>query len=463
MVRKADLVVTNARVYAPYGSFHGGVAISDGVITAVAGEDSLPPGRQTIDAGGKALLPGLIDAHVHVRAPGREDREDFYTGTCAAAAGGFTTILEMPVSTPGVSTAEIMLRRAQIAARDAVVDFGLYGGGGASNTEHIAEMAEAGAVGFKTFLHGPPRGREADYDGVHVLDDGALLEVFRAVARTGLLACVHAENDALVRQGVARLRAEGRTDPYAHGASRPPIAELEAASRVILLAREAGCRVSICHVSLPETALMARRARFGGQEVRVETCPHYLLLTEQVMGDLGPFAKINPPLRSEEDRQGLWRCLDEGWVDYISSDHAPFTVADKEGPGDDIFEVPAGAPGLETLVPVLADEIVRSHDGGLSLLVRMCALNPATLFGLYPRKGVLQPGADGDLVLIDTETPRVVRRDAMHSKSRGSARLYDGWEVTGWPVLTVVRGQVVMRDGQIVGRRGHGVMVRPRP
>ncbi len=259
------------------------------------------------------------------------------------------------------------------------------------------------------------------------------------------------------------MRAAGRTDPYAHGESRPAIAELEAASRVILLAKEAGCRASICHVSLPETALMARRARFGGQEVRVETCPHYLLLTEQAMGDLGPYGKINPPLRSEEDRQGLWRCVDEGWVDYISSDHAPFTVADKEGPGGDNFEVPAGAPGLETMIPVLADEIIRSSDEGLSLLVRMCALNPAMYFGLYPRKGALQPGADGDLVLLDTDAPRVVRREAMHSKSRGSARLYDGWEVTGWPVLTVVRGEVVMRDGRITGRRGHGVMVRPRP
>jgi len=250
---QADLVVTNARVYTPHGSFRGGVAISDGVIIAVGDDSVLPQGRETIDAQGKALLPGLIDAHVHVRAPGREDREDFYTGTCAAAAGGFTTILEMPVSTPGVSTAEILLRRAEFASRDAVVDFGLYGGGGESNIDHIAEMAEAGAVGFKTFMHGPPRGREADYDGVHVLDDGALLDVFRAVARTGLLACVHAENDALVKRAITSLRAAGRTDPFAHGLSRPPIAELEAASRVILLAKEAGCRVSICHVSLPET------------------------------------------------------------------------------------------------------------------------------------------------------------------------------------------------------------------
>jgi dihydropyrimidinase/allantoinase len=460
-MRQADLVVKNARVYTPHGSYRGGVAVCDGIIVAVGEDGVLPQGRETIDAEGKALLPGLIDAHVHVRAPGREDCEDFYTGTCAAANGGFTTILEMPVSTPGVSTADILLRRAGLAAQDAVVDFGLYGGGGESNIAHIAEMAEAGAVGFKTFMHGPPRGREADYDGVHVLDDKALLEVFRAVARTGLLACVHAENDALVRQGIASLRAEGRSDPYAHGASRPAIAELEAASRVILLAKEAGCRVSICHVSLPETALMARRARFGGQEVRVETCPHYLLLTEQVMGELGPYAKINPPIRGEEERRGLWRCLDEGWIDYISSDHAPFTVADKEVPGGDIFEVPAGAPGLETMIPVLADEMMRSSDEGLSLLVRMCALNPAMYFGLYPRKGALQPGSDGDLVLLDTGKPRVVRRDAMYSKSRDSARLYDGWEVTGWPVLTVVRGQVVMRDGQIVGRRGTGVMVRP--
>jgi allantoinase len=458
---KAGLVIRNARVFTPEGWFHGGIAASGGVIVAVGEDGSLPPGEETVDAAGRPLLPGLIDSHVHIRAPGREDREDFYSGTCAAAAGGITTILEMPVSQPGVASASILRRRAEIAARDAVVDFGLYGGAGASNIEEIPGLAEAGAVGFKTFMHAPPKGREPEYEGLHVIDDGALLAVFRAVAKTGLISCVHAENNELVERGIAEMRAAGRADATAHSLSRPPLAEIEAASRVILLAREADCRVSLCHVSLPETALMARRARFGGQEVRIESCPHYLLLTEQALSDLGPYAKINPPLRSEADRAGLWRCLEQGWIDYLSSDHAPFTEADKEGPGGDIFAVPAGAAGIETMVPVLADEFMRETGEGLCLLVRMCSLNPALIFGLYPRKGVLQPGSDADCVLLETERPTVLRREMMKSKSRGSARLYDGWEVSGWPVLTVVRGQIVMRDGQVTARRGSGRMVRP--
>lgn len=461
-MKQADLVVRNAQVFGTHGSFHGGVAVQDGIIVAVGDDSVLPPGRETIDAQGNALLPGLIDAHVHIRAPGRTDREDFYSGTCAAAAGGITTILEMPVSQPGVANAEILLRRAAVASADAVVDFGLYGGGGASNTAEIAGMAEAGAVGFKTFMHGPPKGREQEYEGLHVIDDGALYDVFAAVAKTGLLACVHAENNELVEHGVASMRAQGRLDAFAHGPSRPPLAEIEAANRVILLAKDAGCRVTICHISLPETALMARRARFSGQEVLIETCPHYLVLTENAMGELGPFAKINPPLRSEADRAGLWNCLEQGWIDYVSSDHAPFTLADKEGSPDDIFAVPAGAPGLETLVPVMADEMLRSSAGGLTSLVKLCALNPAMAFGLYPQKGTLQPGSDGDMVLLDTQRSRVVRREDMKTKSRDSARLYDGWEVTAWPVMTIVRGRVVMREGRIVGERGFGRMVRPR-
>ncbi len=456
-MKEADLVVRNARVFGPEGSFPGGVAVRDGIIVAVADDSALPPARETIDAEGRALLPGLIDAHVHIRAPGREEREDFYSGTCAAAAGGVTTILEMPVSQPGVANAGILLHRAAIA-----VDFGLYGGGGASNTREIGAMAEAGAVGFKTFMHAPPKGREQEYEGLHVIDDGALYDVFAAVAKTGLLACVHAENNELVEHGIAAMRAQGRVDVFGHGPSRPPLAEIEAANRVILLGKDTGCRVSICHVSLPETALMARRARFSGQEVAIETCPHYLLLTENAMGELGPFAKINPPLRSEADRRGLWNCLEQGWIDYVSSDHAPFTLADKEGSPDDIFAVPAGAPGLETMVPVLADEMLRSSSGGLSTLVKLCSLNPAMAFGLYPQKGTLQPGSDADIVLMDTSRSRVIRREEMKTKSRASARLYDGWEVTGWPVMTVVRGRVVMRDGRIVGERGYGQMVRPR-
>jgi len=457
----ADLAIFNAKVITPEGSFHGGVAFRDGIVVSVGEDGSLPAASERIDARGRPLLPGLIDAHVHVRAPGREDREDFYSGTCAAAAGGITTILEMPVSQPGVANAAILRRRAEIAGRDAVLDFGLYGGAGESNIDDIPGLAEAGAVGFKTFMHAPPKGRESEYEGLHVIDDGALLAVFRAVAKTGLISCVHAENNELVARGAAELQAMGRRDPAAHSLSRPPLAEIEAASRVILLAREAGCRVSLCHVSLPETAMMARRSRFGGQEVRVESCPHYLLATERALEELGPYAKINPPLRTEEQRAGLWNCVEQGWVDYLSSDHAPFTEEDKEGPGDDIFAVPAGAPGLETLVPVLADEFLRSSDDGLSLLARMCALNPAQIFGLYPQKGTLQPGSDGDCVLLETERPKVLQRERMKTRSRGSARLFDGWEVTGWPVLTVVRGRVVMRDGEVTGERGFGKMVRP--
>lgn len=461
-MKRADLVIRNAQVITPHGSFPGGVAVRDGIIAAVAADGLLPPAHETIDAAGRALLPGLIDAHVHIRAPGREDREDFYSGTRAAAAGGITTILEMPVSQPGVANAAILRRRAELAAADAIVDFGLYGGGGASNVAEIPGLAAAGAVGFKTFMHSPPGGREAEYEGLCALSDGDLYDVFAAVAKTGLVACVHAENDSLVERGIRTMRAEGRCDRFAHGPSRPPLAELEAANRVILLAKDAGARLSICHISLPETALLARRARFGGQGVMIESCPHYLLANEEAVAELGAYAKINPPLRREADRLGLWNCLAEGWIDYLGSDHAPFTETDKEA-SDDIFALPSGTPGLETLVPVLADEMLRASPDGLSLLVRSCALNPARIFGLYPQKGSLSPGSDGDLVLLDTERPRVIRREAMHTRSRGSARLFDGWEVRGWPVLTVVRGQVVMRDGEVVGERGTGRQVRPVP
>lgn len=461
-MKQADLVIRNAQVYGPHESFTGGVAVSAGRIVVVGDDASLPDGVEVIDAQGKALLPGLIDAHVHIRAPGRTEREDFYSGTCAAAAGGITTLLEMPVSQPGVANLEILLRRAELAARDAVVDFGLYGGGGASNTADIQAMADAGAVGFKTFMHGPPKGREQEYEGLHVIDDGALFDVFEAVAKTGLLSCVHAENNELVEHGIAKMRAAGRLDALAHAPSRPPLAEIEAASRVIMLADAADCRVSICHISLPETALAARRARFSGQDVMVESCPHYLLLAEGLVKEIGPYAKINPPLRSEEDQRGLWHCLEQGWIDYVASDHAPFVQSDKEGSPDDIFAVPAGAPGLETLVPVMANALLQASPMGLSALVQLCAVNPAMAFGLYPQKGALQPGSDGDLVLLDTSLPKTIRRADMKSKSRDSARLYEGWQVLGWPVLTVSRGAVVMRDGQITADRGRGQMVRPR-
>jgi len=448
-------------VVLPDGIVRADISIRDGRIAALTDDRDSPASQEEIDATGRIVLPGLIDPHVHMREPGAEEREDWQTGTAAAAAGGVTTVLEMPVSVPPTSTVDAFQIKRRIAEQKAVVDFGLYGGAGITNLEQIPRLAEAGAVAFKTFLHEPYPDRVAEFQGIYATDDGALLDIFRAVERTGLVQCVHAENNGIIEHRTRQLRAAGQVGPRAHGESRPVIAEVEAVSRTMLLAAEAGVRLNLCHVSSASAVEVAeeyrrrRRAR-----VTIETCPQYLLLNEEDVVRLGPYAKISPPIRSEPERARLWGLFAAGVVDTIGTDHAPHVRAAKERGWADIFEAPAGAPGLETMLPLL---LTRVAEGALTLeaLANVASARAARLFGLHPRKGGIRVGADADLVVVDLERTQTLDSARMYTKQREAAKLFHGRKVQGVPVMTLVRGQVVMRDGEVVGAPGHGRLVRP--
>lgn len=442
------------------GELPANVVVRDGKIVALTEHDTVFPAEQVIDCTGKYVLPGVVDAHVHLRDPGKVEREDFETGTRAAAAGGVTTILEMPISLPPVYTADILRARQEGVAAKAVVDYAFYGAAGADNLEEIPRLAAEGVVGFKTFLHSPPPGREKEFVGLCAVGSGVLREILRCVATTGKVSAVHVEDDSIVQWEINRLKALGRNDGPAHAESRPEIAEIVATAQVLALARDAGVRVHLAHMSSPVAVEMARQARRSGVRVTVETCPQYLLLTEEELARQGPFAKINPPMRSEASREGMWRLLLEGAIDLVASDHSPFLLEEKERGFQDIWMAPAGSPGLETLLPLMLTEVA-SGRLTLSHLVRLVSENPARIFGLYPRKGAVRVGSDADLVVVDMQAETTIRRERMYTKARDSARLYEGRRVQGLPVLVAVRGNVVMRDGEVVGRPGWGQFVRP--
>lgn len=458
MSDSVDFVIKGRRVYTPAGFAPLAVGVSAGRIVAVTELDGAPSAQEVYDAGDHPVLPGIIDPHTHMRDPGHTHREDWTNGTQAAAAGGVTTVIEHPNSVPPVNSAANLRHKRAIAADKAVVDFALFGGAGEGSVDRMAEQAAEGVVAFKTFLW-PYPDRSDEFEGVYTVDDGVLYRVFEEAARLGVPSCVHAESYQLVRMFTDRVVGEGRQAPIDHEDCRPVLAEVEAVWRTMLMAGEVGARLNLLHISSGTAATAVKTWRqLGGRGVTVETCPTYLTLTKEWMREIGPYAKINPPLRAAEEQSLLWERVADGTVDTIGSDHGPHEFEAKERGWDDIVAAPAGAPGVETALPVMLTHV---DAGRLSLtrLVELMSVRVAQLFGLYPRKGAIAVGADADFVVVDPARRRRVAAEDLHAKDPRTSRMFEGFETVGAPVLTVVRGRPVMRDGEVIGEPGYGQFV----
>ncbi len=455
MPQTIDFVIKGRRVYTPDGFMPLAVGAQDEKIVTITGLENAPRGREEYDAGDNPVLPGIIDPHTHMREPGYTRREDWTNGTRAAAAGGVTCVLEQPNSVPPVNCAENFRLKREIASAKAVVDFGLLGGAGEGTIHQMAEQAAEGAVAFKTYLWSYPD-RSDEFDGIHTIDDGVLYQIFEQAADLGLPSCVHAENYRLVRTFSNRMLQEGRRAPIDHQKGRPVVAEVEAAWRAMIIARETGVQLNLLHISSGSAATAVKAWRgMGGQGVTVETCPTYLTLTEERLNEIGPYAKINPPLRSAEEQEILWDRIADGTIDTIGTDHAPHEFEAKEKGWRDIFAAPAGAPGVETSLRVMLTHV---NAGRLSLerLVELMSVNVARVYGLYPRKGAIAVGSDADFVVVDLERRERIDPKRLHVKDPRVARIFEGFEAVGAPILTVVRGKPVMRDGEVIGEPGYG-------
>jgi dihydropyrimidinase/allantoinase len=455
-----DMALKFGQVLLPEGLVEANIGVKDGAIVTIAKDPALPPAKKVIEAEGLIIIPGLIDAHVHLRDPGHPEKEDFTSGTMAAAAGGVTTVLEHPVSVPSVHSVETLASKYAICNEKAVIDFGLYGGAGTTSIKEIGPLAENGVVAFKTFLFKSPPDRIDEHHGLEVDGDGELLDVFSAVAQTGLPSCIHAENDDIVQHRTRELIASGQVDPMAVNLGRPLIAELEAVSRAILFAEETGVHLHICHVSSGSVAEIIGRAKKRGVSVTAETCVHYLLQTDECLMQLGPYGKIHPPLRSQDEQDKLWENLLNGAIDTIGSDHAPHTTAVKDRGKDNIFMAPGGYPGLETTLVLLLTEVNKGRLS-LNLLSELVSKNVARTCGLYPRKGTISIGADADLVIVDMNKKQTISADKLYTRCRESAKLFDGWQTVGAPTMTIVRGEVVMENGDVIGKPGYGKIISP--
>ena len=443
----ADLVVTGATVVSHDGRHQHDIAVRDGRVVAV-GEGLAAGAVRTVDASGLLVLPGLVDVHVHLREPGMTEKEDFASGTTAAAAGGVTTVIDMPNTSPPVATAERFAHKLDLVRGKAHVDFGLYGMIDHDNAHEIGPMGDLGAMGFKLFM-GQTTGDN------RCPDDAAIYRGLEAAAAAGLVVGVHAENDHLLRLFGGRLRAAGRTDPRAHLEGRPAFVEVEAVTRVVTMATEARTRLHVHHLSTAAGLQRVVDLRAQGHRVTVEALVGHLLLDDRAYEEHGNLVKLNPPIRPASDVAALWAGIARGDVDVIATDHAPHTA--HEQAETDVWRAPGGFIGVETMLPLL---LTAAAEGRLSVedVVRLCSYAPAQRWSMSG-KGQLAPGFDADFVLVDPGARSVLRGASLHSKHPVTP--YEGWPLTGSVVATYLRGVPVYEHGQVVGGPT-GRQVRPR-
>jgi dihydroorotase len=447
--RMNQLLIQNGTIVTPNGSFKAEIAVKDGKIWAIGEKGPLPEAMETIDARGLHILPGVIDDHVHFREPGMTYKEDFETGSRAAAAGGVTMIFDMPNTTPPLTDVKNLNEKVTLATGRSYVDFAFYAAITDSNIDQIKPLAEAGIGGFKVFM-----GETTGY--IRCPNDGLIYEAFQRIGETGRRVGAHAENDAILQHIKARLVAQGRKDPIAHLESRPSFAEAEAISRAILLSEAAGNRFHVFHLSTREGLTLVRDARLRGLPITAEVLVSHLLLDDRDYGRLGNLIRLNPPIRTQEHQRALWEGLRQGWIDNIATDHAPHSY--KEKTAENVWDTACGLIGVETALSLMLTEVNR---GRLSLeqYVRLASENPARIWGFYPKKGAIQIGSDADFVLVDLKAKGKVASVKLHNKN--TLTPYEGRIVKGLPRYTVLRGKVIMTDGEVVGSPS-GEWVKPK-
>ncbi|WP_191559503.1 dihydroorotase [Metabacillus idriensis] len=445
-------------------AYEADVYIKDGKISAISIERL--PGKVTeeIDARGCCVLPGLIDIHIHSRDPGASHKEDFYHSTQAAAIGGITTVFEMPNTNPPINNVENFHKQVDNLEQKAHVDFGVWAIClGRLNSEDLHPLNKAGVIGYKFFWGYAVNSKtfqlvynanEKNDEVIPPFKDGEVYEIFESVSKTGKVLAIHAESNDIIQYLTQRYESSDHNDYNALLQTRSNLAEEITIQTGISFAKKTGVRLHILHMSTEEGVNLVKAAQKEGYNITSETCPHYLFLNNEDYNKIGSAMKVYPLVKYKKDQEKLWKGLEEGVISIVCSDHAPHTEEEKSG---DLWSIPAGMCGVETLTSLMLDAVNKNRLT-LQDLVAILSENPAKQFGIYPRKGSLLPGTDADITIVDLNKNSVIKKENLHSKSKITA--FDGFELKGTPVATIVRGQMIMKDGKIVSKPT-GKLIKP--
>ena len=444
-----DLSITGNILFEGRFIERGTLLVDEGRISGITDSSGPIQSRTHLRVDGKWVLPGVVDGHVHsLSYPG----EGFFHSTQSAAAGGVTTIIDMPVDAPsGTATVEALQKKINLVKGESFVDVALTGVVKNETIHHVRDLKEAGVCGFKLSLF------HTEANRFPRIDDGHLFEAFSAIRETGLTAGVHAENDELIKFLIEKYIREGKTYPRAHCETRPEVSETESVLKALEFARATGVRLHLYHISCSRSIELATRFKAEGCRITSETCPHYLFFSEEDMDRFGGVIRINPPIRRKGEQDRLWNLLSKGEIDCIGSDHIPWPEDWKHRAT--IFECASGIPGIETLLPFLHSQGVEKGRIPMAGLSKVLSENPARIFKLYPRKGTLSIGSDADVVVFDPGKKWVIKGDQMHTTAKWTP--YEGMEITGAVETTIVRGKVIYHQGKITGKKGDGTFIKP--
>jgi dihydropyrimidinase len=452
---KLDVVIRHGEIVTAAGSVGSAdIGISNGTIVQIGG---VLDGRLELDATGKLVLPGGIDAHVHLSVPPEEEDveprwvDDFTSGSTAALAGGITTLGNMTFSAPGETPLVSLERDAAIAREQTIADLFLHpvlGKVTPQVLDEIPRLLDTGCNSIKVFTV------MSNFDS----QVGSYVEAIRRAGESGLMTLIHCEDYALIEDATARLVAAGKSSLRYYAESRPVISEVVATQRAVALAEATGAPIYIVHLSSARALEVCAEAQSRNVPVYVETRPLYLHLTRERFEDKDGAKYVGqPPLREQQDVDALWAGIRQGVVHTVCTDHAPWSLAAKLDPAHTITNLRPGVANLQTLLPMLYSEGVHSGRITLGRFVEVTSTNAAKLFGLYPRKGTIAVGSDADLVIFDPDLTLRIEGSMLKSNSDYSA--FEAWQVTGWPVLALRRGEIVFRDDKIIGRPGSGIIV----
>lgn len=445
-----DLILKNGTIINSSESVKADVGIEGGKFKQIG--LGLGPAKRTIDVSGMYLLPGAVDVHTHVEAEfqGMRTAEDFHTGTMAAACGGVTTLIDYALPGPGQTPRQTIETWTKMAGPKAVIDYGFHVAifePTDAAIQEIRDTIEEGHSSFKIFMMGT---FEQYIDGY--------MEMMAEVGRAGGMVNLHVEDACCLNYLAKRFSKEGKYGAKYFADSRPQISEGIAAMRGIGLAQVAEVPAYLVHLSCEESLESLNTARAKGYTVFGETRPCYLHLSrDKLEGDDGYLYTGWPPLRESDQMDILWQALDSGVLQTIATDHDGWSMTQK-GHSDKVDEMLAGMAGLETMVPMLYSQGVLKNRLNINRMVEVTATNPAKLFGLYPQKGTISVGSDADIVVFDSGKKKIIRADEMHSAADWDP--FEGWEVTGWPRMTLSRGEIIVDKGKVLAEPGRGKLLK---
>ncbi len=455
---KMDVVIHNGEIVTAAGSIGcTDIGIADGTIIQIGGALT---GRQELDASGKLILPGGVDAHVHLSFPGKEDAnlgwvDDFATGSAAALAGGITTLGNMTFQLTDETPLKALDREIKMAQEQTIADLFLHPVLDTITPEVLEEipmLLNSGCNSIKLFTTLPWFDSQVR----------GYIESIRLAGANGLITLIHCEDYSLIEEATARLVAASKSSLRYYAQSRPVISEVVATQRAVAFAEVTGAPIYIVHLSSARALEVCAEAQYRNIQVYVETRPLYLHLTRERFEEKDGAKYVGqPPLREQQDIDALWAGIRRGLIHTVCTDHAPWSLAAKLDPAHNITNLRPGVANLQTMLPMLYSEGVRFGRITLSQFVEVTSTNAAKLFGLYPRKGTIAVGSDADLVIFDPELKITIEGSML--KSNADYSVYDGWQVTGWPLFTLRRGEIVYRDNEVIGQPGSGTIVARGP